>query len=223
MHNQPLADTSVIACPYCDAVQHLPEIPPGASARCVRCDEELWRRRADPLNRTLALTVAAAVCYAIANSVPMLGLSAVGREASTTVLGGAQHLWENGQEPVAALVLFTVVVAPALQIGFLFAIALGARRTRPKRWVATLLRHHPRIATWSMIEVMLLGVLVALVKIAELASVVPGLALFALGALVFLLAAMQACFDARSVWNRVEWAAEGVTRPVDERMSEATS
>ena len=103
MYNQPLTDTSVIACPYCDAVQRLPEISPGASARCVRCDEELWRRRADPLNRTLALTVAAAVCYAIANSVPMLGLSAVGREASTTVLGGAQHLWENGQKLVAAL------------------------------------------------------------------------------------------------------------------------
>jgi paraquat-inducible protein A len=66
-----------------------------------------------------------------------------------------------------------------------------------------------------MIEVMLLGVLVALIKIAELATVMPGLALYALGALVFLLAAVQASFDPREVWARVEWAeaAAGDTAP----------
>ncbi len=81
------------------------------------------------------------------------------------------------------LVLFTAVVAPALQIGFMLAIVLGARRERPPRWVGTLLRHHPTTRTWSMIEVMMLGVLVALIKIADYATVIPGLALFALGAL----------------------------------------
>jgi len=60
-----------------------------------------------------------------------------------------------------------------------------------------------------MIEVMLLGVLVALIKIAELATVIPGTALFALGALVFLFAAIQANFDPREVWDRIEWAADG--------------
>ena len=57
-----------------------------------------------------------------------------------------------------------------------------------------------------MIEVMLLGVLVALIKIADYATVIPGLALFVLGMLVFLLAAMQASFDPRDVWTRVVWA-----------------
>ena len=57
-----------------------------------------------------------------------------------------------------------------------------------------------------MIEVMLLGVLVALIKIAELATVIPGLALFALGGLVFVFAAMQASFDPHEVWERVAWA-----------------
>ncbi len=131
MYNQPLPDPSLIACPHCDLLQRLPDLAPGASARCPRCDEELWRRREDSLNRTLALTLAAALLYVLANSVPMLGLTAVGREAFTTVLGGAEQLWEDGQEIVAALVLFTVVIAPALQIGFMLAIVLGARtRTR---------------------------------------------------------------------------------------------
>src|SRR5208282_2231809 len=75
---------------------------------------------------TLALTLAAAVLYAIANSVPMLGLSIVGRHTSTTVLGGARDLWEGGQQIVAALVLITAVIAPALQIGFTLAIRSAA-------------------------------------------------------------------------------------------------
>jgi len=162
--------------------------------------------------------------YVVANSAPMLGLSAVGRAASTTVLGGAAHLWESGREIVAGLVLFTAVIAPALQIGFMLGIVLGAHRDPPPRWVGTLLRHHPTTRTWSMIEVMLLGVLVALIKIAELAAVVPGAALFALGALVFLLAAIQASFDPREVWERVEWAEAGARRtaPLD-RTAEAPS
>jgi paraquat-inducible protein A len=205
-YNQPVGDTSLIACQHCDLVQRLPELEPGASARCPQCNKELWRRREDSLNRTLALTVAAAVLYAIANSVPMLGLTIVGRDASTTVIGGAQHLWDNGQQLVGVLVLFTAVVAPALQIGLMLAIVLGAMRERPPRWVGAVLRHHPITRIWSMIEVMMVGVLVALVKIADYATVIPGIALFVLWVLVFVLAGMQASFDSREVWERIEWA-----------------
>jgi len=207
--NEPLADTTLIGCPHCDLLQRLPELAPGASARCPRCDKELWRRREDSINRTLALTLAAALLYIVANSVPMLGLTIVGRAASTTVIGGAEHLWQNGQQMVAVLVLLTAVLAPALQIGFMLAIVLGAHRERPPRWVGTLLRHHPTTRTWSMIEVMMLGVLVALIKIADYATVIPGIALFVLWVLVFLLAAMQSNFDSREVWERIQWAEAG--------------
>ena len=224
MHNHALPDASLIACPHCDLLQRLPDLVPGASARCPRCDKELWRRREDSLDRTLALTIAAAVLYLVANSVPMVGLTAVGHQASTTVLGGAEQLWHDGRETVAALVFFTAVVAPALQIGFMLAIVLAARRERPPRWVGTLLRHHPTTCTWSMIEVMMLGVLVALIKIADYAKVIPGLALFALGGLIFLLAAIQSSFDPREVWDRVEWAEAGARRATaGGRMAEATS
>ncbi len=206
MANQPVSDTSLVACLHCDLLQRLPDLPPGASARCPRCDKELWRRREDSLDRTLALTLAAAVLYLVANTVPMLGLQAVGRQASTTVVGGADQLWKDGQQLVAGLVLLTAVVAPALQISFLLAIVLGARRPTPQAWVGILLRHHPTTRTWSMIEVMLLGVLVALTKIADYATVIPGTALFVLVALVFLLAGMQSAFDPREVWQRIAWA-----------------
>jgi paraquat-inducible protein A len=212
-YNQPLADRSLIACLHCDLVQRLPQLAPGAAARCPRCDKELWRRREDSLNRTLALGVAAAVLYLIANTAPMLGLSVAGRSAYTTVFGGAAQLWIDGRKAVAGLVLMTAVIAPALQILFTVTAALAGLRDPVPRWVGTLLRYHPTTLTWSMIEVMMLGVLVALIKIAELATVLPGVAIYALGALIFVLAAMQATFDPREVWDRVTWAAAETPAP----------
>ena len=221
--NRPLADVSLVACPDCDLLQRLPEVPPGASVRCPRCDHELWRHKPDSFNRTFALTLAALVLYLIANTVPMLGLHAVGREAFTTVVGGAQQLWRDGQQLVSVLVLFAAVISPALQIGFLLAILIGCCRERPPFWVGLLLRHVEFTRTWSMIEVMLLGVLVALTKIADYATVIIGTAFFALFALVVLLAAIQSCFDPREVWERVEWAESEAQLPTDKKsIAEAT-
>src|SRR5215470_17045166 len=89
VHNRPVSDASLVGCPHCDLLQHLPVLPQGGAAHCPRCDQELWRRREDSLDRTLALTLAAAVLFVVANTVPMLGLRAVGHQASTTVVGGA--------------------------------------------------------------------------------------------------------------------------------------
>ena len=223
MHNRPIDDPALVACPHCDLLQRLPELAPGASARCPRCDKELRRHREDSLNRTLALSLAAAVLYVIANSVPMLGLSVIGRQASTTITGGAVQLWNDGRETVAALVLFTAVIAPALQIGFTLAIVIGARRRPAPRWVGTLLRHHEVTRTWSMLEVMILGVLVALIKIADYATVIPGVALFVLGGLIFVLAAMQSSFDPHVVWERIEWAVDREPGGGADAVTEATS
>ncbi len=225
MYNQQLSDASLIGCPNCDLLQRLPQLAPGESARCPRCDEELWRRQPKSLDRPLALTITAALLYLIANVEPMLGLSVVGRQAYTTVFGGAEHLWftgEAGLQIVALLVLFSVVLAPGLQIGMMLAILLGARQDRPPRWVGMLLRHYPTAATWSMLEVMLLGVLVALIKIAEYAQVIPGIALFVVGVLIFILAAMQSSFDPTAVWQRVAWAENSEAQnAAGQRISEA--
>jgi paraquat-inducible protein A len=224
MYNHPLSDASLIACPHCDLLQRLPDLKPGESARCPRCDEELWRRHPHSLDRPLALTIAAAVLFVVANIDPMLGLRVVGREAFTTVFGGAEHLWNAGWEGVGVLVLFTAVVAPGLQIGLMLAILLGAQRERPSRWVGTLLRYYEQVSTWSMIEVMILGVLVALIKIADYAKVIPGLALFVLGALIFLIAAIESSVDSRDVWERIEWAEKAERQPAGgEQMTETAS
>jgi paraquat-inducible protein A len=222
--NEPLADASLVACPNCDLVQRLPEIDPGHIARCPRCATELWRRRHDSLNRTFALAVAAAVLLIIANVEPMLGLTAVGQECFTTVFRGSELLWEHGEPLVAGLIFFCAILAPVLQTSLLLLVLLGARCEVPPAWVGSLLRHVPFTRIWSMIEVMLIGVMVALTKIAEYATPVLGHALFALGALVVLFAAMQSIFDPREIWLRVEWArAKAQNKTAAAPLKEATA
>jgi paraquat-inducible protein A len=143
--------------------------------------------------------------FIIANTQPLMGLSAVGRQASTTILGGAYEMWLQGLDLTAMVVAFCVVIAPAGYLAFMLTVLLAARRPPAPPWVGELLRWATVMKPWSMHEVMLLGVLVALVKIAELATVTPGLGMYAVGLLVLLLPAIMVTFDPGEVWKRVEW------------------
>lgn len=201
-----MAVSTLIACPDCDLLQRLPELAPGESARCPRCSHVVASRKRDSLNRTLALTVAAALALVVANAVPMLGLSAAGREASTTVFGGVQVMWQEGQYVVSVIMLVAAVAAPALDIALMLTILLAVRRSPASWWVGGLLRFSRTIRPWRMVEVMLLGILVSLIKIAELATVITGIAMWAVAVLIVLLAAMASNFDPDEVWSRVEWA-----------------
>jgi paraquat-inducible protein A len=197
----------VQACPVCDLLQRIPPPPPHGKVRCVRCQAQLAVASTGSIERTLALSVAALIAFLVANTLPLMGLEAVGRTASTTVLGGVQQMWSNGREITAVMVAFAAFVAPAAYIAFLLTTLIAVRRPPAPRFVGALIRAAEVLKPWSMLEVMLLGILVALVKIAELATVVPGPALFAVGALVVLFAAIGASFDPQEVWRRVRWAA----------------
>ena len=195
-----------VACPDCDLLQHLPELPPGGKARCPRCGNTLATEPTDPLDRPLALTIAAAIVFIVANTAPLMGLSAVGRHASTTIVGGVYEMWLQGQEVTAVIVAFCAVIAPASYILFMLTVLLAVRRPPAPHWVGEMLRWGSHMQPWSMSEVMLLGILVALTKIAELATVDPGIGMYGVGALVVLLAAIMVTFHPREVWKRIEWA-----------------
>ena len=195
-----------IACPDCDLLQRIPPLPPGGKARCPRCGETLVNQRADPFNRPLALTVAAALALLLANTAPLMGLSAVGRESSTTIMGGAHEMWLQGSEITAVIVAFCAVIAPAAHVLFMLVVLLAVRRPPAPRWVGEMLRSAHFMQPWSMTEVMMLGILVALVKIAQLATVVPGIGMYAAGTFVLLISATMVAFDPREIWKRVQWA-----------------
>ena len=202
-----------IACPDCDLLQRIPPLPRGGKARCARCGETLVSRQSNPLDRLLALTVAAALALIVANTMPLMGLSAVGREASTTIIGGAYEMWLQGSQITAVVVAFCAVIAPAGHVAFLLVVLLAVRRPPAPRWVGEMLRSAHLMEPWSMTEVMMLGILVALVKIAELATVIPGLGMYAAGAFIVLLAAIIVSFEPHEIWSRVEWA-DGTKPPV---------
>ncbi|HYB41172.1 MAG TPA: paraquat-inducible protein A [Candidatus Methylomirabilis sp.] len=195
-----------VACPDCDLLQHIPELPPGGKARCRRCSNTLASRPADAIERPLALAVAAAIVFIIANTTSLMGLSAVGRQASTTIGGGVYQMWQQGEPVTAIIVGFCAIVAPGGYILFMLTILLAVRRPPGPAWVGELLRWADSMQPWSMNEVMILGILVALIKIAELASVDAGIGMYAVGVLVVLFTAIMVTFDPREVWKRVQWA-----------------
>jgi paraquat-inducible protein A len=181
-----------------DLLQRIPPLAVGDKARCARCGRVLAARVSDPIDRPLALTVTAAIAFAVANVEPMRSLAAAGRTASTTIVGGAWQMWRDGEPVTAAIVAFCAVIAPALYIIFMFAILLAARRHPALHWAGEALRWALHLQPRTMFEVMLLGVLVALFNVAELASVEPGIGMYALGALVVLFPAIAVTFNPRA-------------------------
>ena len=201
-----------IACPDCDLLQRIPPLPPRGKASCARCGRSLAKHLPDPRDLPLALTLAAAIIFVIANSTHLMALSVIGRSASTTIIGGAYEMWLQGERLTGALVGFCAVLAPACYLLFMLTLLLAARRTPAPRWVGEMLRGAHHLQLWSMLEVMMLGILVALIKIAELASVEAGIGMYAVGALILLIPAIMVNFDPDDIWRRVEWA-DGDARP----------
>jgi paraquat-inducible protein A len=198
--------SSSVACPDCDLLQEIPPLPPGATARCARCGHSLARRPSGPRDLPLALTVAAVIAFVVANLLPLMDLSVVGRTASTTIVGGAYEMWLQDEQITGALVAFCAVIAPGGYLLFMLALLLAARRSPAPSWVGEMLRWVRHFNTWSMLEVMMLGILVALIKIAELATVEAGIGMYAVGALLLLFPAIMVTFDAHDLWQNIEWA-----------------
>ena len=149
------------------------------------------------------------ILLVIANTSPLMSLSAVGRYASTTIIGGAYEMWVEGEAITALIVAFCAVIAPAGYILFMLTVLLAVRRPPGPQWVGEMMRGAEFMQPWSMNEVMMLGILVALIKIAELASVEAGIGMYAVGALVLLFPAIMVTFDPEEVWRRVKWADKG--------------
>ncbi|MEO8344668.1 MAG: paraquat-inducible protein A [Betaproteobacteria bacterium] len=206
--NPELNDTflaSTVACPDCDMLQTIVPLPPGGRARCSRCGRLLARHPPGPEDLPLAFAVAALILFVIANTSPLMDLSVLGRTASTTIVGGALEMWREGQVLTSALITFCVVLAPGGYILFMLTLLVTARRSPLPHWVGGMLRWVHYFEAWSMLEVMMLGILVALIKIAQLATVEAGIGMYAVGILILLFPAIYVTFDPRELWRRLQW------------------
>ena len=196
-----------VACHGCDLLQRIPALQPGGKARCGRCGLILAVHPKHPLDTPLALSIAAAALVVIANVFPLMTLSVAGRTATTTLAGGAIEMWSQGSEITAVVVAFCAVIAPILYVASTLAVMIAVQRAPAPAWTGDFMRLADRLRPWSMNEVLLLGILVALTKIAELAEVIPGPAMFAVAGLVILIPWIASTFDPHAVWQRIAWSA----------------
>lgn len=196
----------LVGCHECDAVLPEPDVPDGGAAICGRCGGTLFRRQRQTVEITFALACAAAILFIVANSFPFLAFEMQGQTTQTTLASGTQALWEQGRMAVAALVLLTTILAPMVQISLMLYV-LGPMHfggVAPASAIA--FRLVETFRPWSMMEVFLIGTLVALVKLADMAEIIPGLALWAFALLIPILAGASAFLDPEIVWRRIEQA-----------------
>lgn len=174
--------------------------------RCPRCGAAIHLRKPNSLARTAALLLAAAICYVPANVFPIMTVMEFERGDPSTILGGVQELIESGMWSLALLVVFASIVVPMLKLGVLTFLVWSVRRG--SRWRprdrARLYRLTEQVGRWSMIDMFMISILVALVNLGAVATIEPGLGATFFAAVVVITMFAAASFDPRLIWDRME-------------------
>lgn len=194
----------LVACESCDQLQKGTELPRGARAVCSRCGTRLYGSAADSLERTLAFTIGALVLLVLANVFPFLSFSMGGQVQENRIATGVLDLIAGGFAPLAALVFLTTILAPLLEmllhLWAIVPVLLGVRFPG----VVLAARLSGRMATWSLLEVYLLAVIVAAVKLAMMASVSLDVGAYSFFGLIALLTAARSALETDALWSRIE-------------------
>jgi paraquat-inducible protein A len=194
----------LLACPECDALQRAVPLPRGGCAQCARCGADLQRNKPMSLDRTLAFVLSAALLFAIANVYPLMSLDAQGMQSSATLFDTSRALYEDGMWSVALLVLMTGIVVPALELAAFLYMLVPLKLGRVPRALPYAFRVTHAVRPWGMVDVFILGALVSLVKLTQIATVTVGPALYAVGGYILLLTAALASYEPHAVWSRAE-------------------
>jgi paraquat-inducible protein A len=186
----------LIACDCCGLVS-------SAAPTCQRCGETLRTRKPNSLNRTIALLAAAALLYLPANILPVITVISFGQGYPSTILGGVFELGNSGMWPLALLVFFASITVPVLKLVGLSVLIAGTRlRARGRLAGRTrLFRIVDAVGRWSMIDVFMISILTALVRMGTLASVFPGAGVLCFCAVVILTMLAAMSFDPRLMWD----------------------
>jgi paraquat-inducible protein A len=199
----------VLVCAECDLLHCHPKLaaeptdalsPSGRHYECRRCGGPLGLAHHRSFDLPLALALTALVALAIAHLNPVLAIEIQGQVRSTTLWGAAVALYDDGAAFMSALVLLTTLVAPLVEMAAIVYVLVPLRRDRAAPGAERVLRAMHAVRPWVMVEVYMLGVLVALVKLAALAYVVPGAGLWAFASVMLLVAAAGAALDHEHAW-----------------------
>jgi paraquat-inducible protein A len=193
-------------CHDCGLACRIPHVPPGSEAHCVRCDSVLHVRKQHSLSRTFALLIASFLMYIPANVLPVSTVVYMGAGAPDTILSGVIYLFQHGDAPVALLLFFASVVVPLMKLSVLTWLALSVRfRSHWKPRDRTVIyRLVEGIGRWSMLDIFVIALLVAMVQLQALATMHAGPGAVAFCAVVVLTMFAAESFDPRLMWDALE-------------------
>lgn len=194
----------MVACPDCDLLSQVPELSPGESAACVRCDATLSRNPKNLVERSLALAFTAVLLLIVSNVFPFLSFGMEGVVTHTTLVSGIRGLYGEGMYFLAAIVAFTTIVTPAVLLtGLLYLLVplrMGRRLPGSERVLGVLIALMP----WNMVEIFMIGIIVAGIKLHKMAALVPGISVWSFMALIIVLACITFAIEPRVLWERLQ-------------------
>jgi len=195
----PLDD--LVACHECDLLMHKPVLSRGEKAQCVRCGYELYAQRHNVVQRSLALVIAALLLYIPANFLPIMHLNLLGQTSEDTVWTGVLGLFDTGMQGVAAVVFLCSMGIPLLKLLCQLAVLLSIRLNVGRSFGLLLYRIYHHLRDWGMLEVYLMGVLVALVKLSDLAELTLGLGLVCFIGLLLIQVWLEVAMSPHQIWQ----------------------
>lgn len=193
----------LIVCEHCDSVYRRKHLAPAEVARCARCAAVLYRANRLTVDRWLALTVAAAIVFVIANACPVVRISLQGLHNEATLWQSAAALAHGPIALIAVPTALSIIVVPFMQISLLAWVLGYARIGRRAPGFAQAMRMLVVLRPWSMIEVGLLGILVAIIKLSSFLQVAPGAGIWATAGLMILIT-LIANRDIHWLWELTE-------------------
>jgi paraquat-inducible protein A len=193
------------ACPCCGLAQIVPHVPPRMRARCARCHAGLPRRKtlARGSHRSAALAVAALIIYPFAIGLPIMRVEKFGHVRDASILEGVSTLISKGEWLVGTVVLLCSIVLPLSKLVGLLVLGAGGLGLG-RRHRALTYRLVEWTGRWGMLDVLLVAILVAAVKLGDIVAVTPGPAALAFAAVVLLSLAAAAFFDPHALWETEE-------------------
>ena len=174
------------------------------STQCARCRAPLQRPENGKIDTAIALAICALVLFFLSNAYPLVSIQVNGTGRDTTLIGAALAFYAQDHPFLAALVFITTVAGPFLQICSLLYLLLPLRQSREAPGQNTVFRLLAQARPWTFIEVFMLGVLVALVRLSAYARVIPGVALWSCVLLMFTLAALTSRTTPGQFWRWVD-------------------
>jgi paraquat-inducible protein A len=191
-------------CSDCGQIQVLPALLPGSRAVCLRCDAVLRHTRRDPLLLPLALNISALILFLLGATLTIMSVTTAGQQRAAELISGPIELQYYGVWEVSLVVLVTTVAAPLARVLFMLAVLLGLRLPRPPSELRSIYAWVEHLRPWSMVEIYLLGLFVAYVRLSGMATVDLGPAIFALGALMIVMVLADYTLDDQAVWEAME-------------------